>query len=144
LIAVGSGMRSCQTIEDPQTYAIIGAAMEVHRELGDGFVEVVYREALLWELDRRSIPLRTEVSLPVYFKRHRLPCTFRADLICFDDIVVELKAIQKIAPSIAAQVINYLKASRLSRGLILNFGGASLEYRRLTNPGTGSTGFDGI
>jgi GxxExxY protein len=115
---------------DPQTYAIIGAAMEVHRELGSGFLERVYQEALCWELEARRIPFRAEVPLPVYFKGRRLGTVFRVDLICNDDIV-ETKAIRTVGSPEVAQILNYLKASGLSRGLLLNFGGRSLEYRRV-------------
>jgi GxxExxY protein len=118
---------------DPQTYAIIGAAMEVHRELGSGFLERVYQEALWWELDARNIPFRSEVPLPVYFKGQRLGTIFRVDLICHDDIIVETKALRTVGSSDLAQVLNYLKASGLSRGLLLNFGGRSLEYRRVVS-----------
>ena len=116
---------------DPQTYSIIGAAMEVHRELGCGFLEVVYREALWRELESRGVPFRSEVPLPVHFKGVRLPTGFRTDLICYGEVLVELKALRAIGGPEVAQVLNYLKASRLERGLLLNFGAPSLEFRRL-------------
>jgi GxxExxY protein len=127
-------MHKLEPLGDPQTYAIIGAAMEVHRELGAGFLESVYRDALEWELSRREIPFRSEVALPVFFKGQRLASTFRADVICYDGIVVELKAIRRIGTPDVAQVLNYLKASKHSRGLLLNFGCSSLEYRRVCLP----------
>lgn len=123
-------------LQDPQTYAIIGAAMEVHGVLGPGFLESVYRDALEWELSRREVPYRSEVTLPVFFKGQRLGSTFRADLVCYDEIIVELKAITRIGSTDVAQVLNYLKASDRSRGLLLNFGCSSLEYRRVYRPGS--------
>lgn len=124
-----------QKLRDPQTFAIIGAAMEVHREFGGGFLEAVYRNAMLLELDCLGIPFRTEVVQPVFYKRQKLACLFRLDLICYDEVVVELKALPALSGRVAAQTINYLKASGLPRGLVLNFGSSSLQCRRLVNPG---------
>jgi GxxExxY protein len=116
---------------DSQTFTIIGAAMEVHRHLGPGFFEVVYREAMRWELGIREIPFEAEVPLPVSFKGRYLATSYRADLVCYGEVIVELKALRSLAGSEEAQLLNYLKASRLSPGLLLNFGARSLEYRRL-------------
>jgi GxxExxY protein len=116
--------------DDPQTRAIIGAAMEVHRQLGPGFLEAVYQEALAIELADRGIPFRREQELPVDYKGRRLSCKYRADFLCYEDVVVELKAIQALTNNEDAQVLNYLKATRLERGLLLNFGRPSLEFKR--------------
>jgi GxxExxY protein len=116
---------------DPQTYAIIGTAMEVHRHLGHGFLEGVYGEALRGELEARGIPFQAEVPFPITFKGRRLRTGFRADLVCYGEVLVELKARRIVAGPEEAQVLNYLKASGLPRGLLLNFGAPSLEYRRL-------------
>ena len=116
---------------DPQTYAIIGAAMEVHRELGCGFLEPVYREPLAIELRAREVPFEREVGLPIVYKGQRLPLGYRADFICFGEVLVELKALGQIGAVEDAQVINYLRAARLERGLLINFGARSLQYRRL-------------
>lgn len=116
---------------DPQTYAIIGAAMEVHRELGHGFIEAVYQEALAMELTVREIPFRREVPLPVKYKKQSLACTYKADFICFEEILVELKAIEKLGDAEKSQVINYLNATRFTRALLFNFGSPSLEYQRM-------------
>lgn len=81
--------------KDPRTHAIIGAAMEVHRQLGPGFLEAVYQQALQVEFAERKITFSSQIDLPVQYKGKPLNCTYRADLICFDGIVVELKAIAK-------------------------------------------------
>jgi GxxExxY protein len=116
---------------DAQTYAVIGAAMEVHRELGHGFLEGVYQAALAVELTGRSIPFRREAVVSVRYKGGVLECGYRADFICYDEIIVELKAIKGLSRIEQAQLLNYLKATGMRRGLLLNFGGPSLEYKRL-------------
>jgi GxxExxY protein len=116
---------------DPETYALIGAAMEVHRQLGHGFLEAVYQEALALELKDRQIPFRREVDLPVHYKGRSLACGYRADFVCHDSIIVELKALGELTPRELSQVLNYLKATRLSRALLLNFGASRLEHKRL-------------
>ena len=116
---------------DPRTYGIIGAAIEVHKQLGCGFLESVYQEALAIELDLRQIPFRREVKLPVSYKGQLLLTSFYADFICFDSLVVELKALANMSGSEEAQLINYLKATRYKVGLLLSFGARSLQYRRL-------------
>ena len=115
---------------DPETFAIIGAAMEVHRHLGAGFLEAVYHEALTLELTDRGIPFQTEVPFSIRYDRRWLTTSYRADLVCCDSIIVELKALHAVGGREYAQVLNYLKASGLHRGLLLNFGAPSLEYRR--------------
>lgn len=124
-------MATPNLLTDAETYVIIGAAMEVHSLLGPGFLEAVYQEALCRELEARKISFTTEVALPLYFKGNRLRTSFRADLICFGTILVELKALTAVGSAETAQVLNYLKASKLSRGLLLNFGARSLQCRRL-------------
>ena len=116
--------------EDPDTYAIIGAAMEVHNVLGQGFLESVYGEALVVELNARNIPFRRELPLSVTYKGAALPCQFKADFICFDRVLLELKALTRLSGTESAQVLNYLKATRINKGLLINFGAAKLEYKR--------------
>jgi GxxExxY protein len=116
---------------DPQSHAIIGAAMEVHRELGFGFLEAVYQCALALEFQDTQIPFRAEVPLPVRYKAKPLTCGYRADFICFEDFLVETKAIAELTRADDAQVINQLKSTGLQRGLLLNFGAPSLQFKRL-------------
>jgi len=116
---------------DPQTYAIIGAAMEVHRELGHGFLEAVYQEAMAVELTARKIPFHRETPLQVRYKNQPLACAYRADFICFGEILVELKAIERLGDAEKSQVINYLHATKFTRALLFNFGSSSLEHQRM-------------
>jgi GxxExxY protein len=117
--------------KDPQSHAIIGAAMEVHRELGRGFLELVYQTALALEFQERRIPFKGEVALAVRYKGKLLTCGYRADFVCFEDVLVELKALTKLTTTDDAQLLNELKATGYQRGLLLNFGSRSLEVKRL-------------
>ena len=119
--------------DDPETYAIIGAAMEVHKELGPGFLERVYQEALAIEFKSRNIPFLMEHELPVFFKRQPLNTTYRVDFFCYESIPVEIKAIEALTGKETAQEINYLKASHTKKGVLLNFGSQSLQHKRFIN-----------
>lgn len=123
--------RDADKIRDKETYAVIGAAMTVHRELGCGFLEAVYQDALEKEFQYLSIPYAREVKLPVFYRGEQLNSYYQADFICFDSVIVELKALQKLSGTEEAQVINYLKASNLHRALLINFGSKSLQHKRL-------------
>jgi GxxExxY protein len=114
-----------------ESYQIIGAAMEVHRELGCGFVEPIYQEALEKEFILRKIPYEREKELTVNYKGNLLTKTFRADFICYNKIILELKAVKEFSDEHYAQIYNYLRASRMDLGLLINFGTASIEFQRV-------------
>jgi len=114
------------------TRDIIGAAIEVHKILGVGFLESVYEEALAIEFELQKIPSERQKTINVFYK-NRLAKQFVCDFIVYDKIVIELKAIRKISDIEKAQMLNYLKATGLNLGLILNFGSGSLEVKRLIN-----------
>jgi GxxExxY protein len=116
--------------DDPETYDVIGAAMAVHSELGCGYLEVVYRAALKSEFRRRGISYENEVSLPIHYKGELLPFNYRVDFKC-GSALVEAKALEALSSVHLSQVINYLKASGLQRGLLINFGTRHLEYKRV-------------
>jgi len=116
---------------DEQTFAIIGAAMEVHKELGCGFLEAVYQEALEKEFVRREIPFKREVSMPVFYKGEELKAVYRVDFLCFNEVLVEIKALEVLTGIERAQVINYLKTGEIERALLINFGSKSMQYERL-------------
>jgi GxxExxY protein len=117
-------------IRDPRTHAIIGAAMEVHRQLGCGFLEAVYQEALEIEFIKRNIQFKREVELEIFYKEQKLKTFYKSDFICFESIIVELKALPQLTSIEEAQIINYLKATGFEIGLLLNFGAQSLQYKR--------------
>ena len=118
--------------EEKLTYQIIGCAMKVHRTLGGGFQEVIYKRALASELERAGIGFKREVEYPIYYDKIEIG-TRRADFIVAEKVVVELKALTKLDDTHIAQGRNYLEAFRLEIGLLINFGGKSLEHIRLFN-----------
>jgi GxxExxY protein len=114
-----------------ESFAIVGAAMEVHREMGFGFFELIYQEALEVEFALKKIPNVREGELKVSYKGHLLDKRYKVDFLCYEKIIVETKAVAHLLPEHEAQVLNYLKASGLKLGLLINFGAPSLEHRRI-------------
>jgi GxxExxY protein len=115
-----------------ESYKIMGACFEVYNELGCGFLESVYQEALEWEFLDQEIPNQPQSELQIRFKKRILKQTFRPDFICFNTIVVELKAVSKLIDEHRAQLHNYLKATGYRLGLLVNFGNhPKLEYERI-------------
>jgi len=114
-----------------EVFQIIGAAIEVHKELGNGFLEAIYQEALQIELTNRNIPFQPQAELVIHYKGNQLHKRYFADLVCYGTIIVELKSLQKISSIEEAQLINYLKATGLKVGLIINFGvHGKLDWKR--------------
>ena len=114
-----------------EVYAIVGAAMEVHREQGCGFAEPVYQECMELELADRNVPAEAQKEMRIFYKGRLLKKTCIADSIAFGKIIVELKALDKLTPREEAQVINYLNASGLKVAVLINFGARSLEWKRI-------------
>ena len=105
-----------------ESYAIQGAVFEVYREMGCGFLEAVYQECLLKELQIRQIPFAAQPVLQLSYKGKQLEQAYRPDFVCYDKVVLELKAVKDVGPEHKAQVINYLKATDMKLGLLVNFG----------------------
>ena len=114
-----------------EAFKIIGAAMEAHKELGNGFLEAVYQEALEIEFKTQGIPYIREPKLEIYYKGQKLKKYYVADFICYDKIIVETKALSGIESKNIGQTLNYLKATGYKLGLVINFGEESLKYKRL-------------
>ncbi len=117
-------------LHETESYKIIGACMEVHTVLGNGFLEAVYHEALEIEFKKQGIPFVREQKLELYYKGSKLEKYYIADFICFDSIVLELKALSKLTSNESSQVLNYLKATGYKLGLLVNFGQESLIQKR--------------
>ncbi len=117
-------------MSDQKTYSIIGAAMEVHKELGSGFLEAVYQEALEKEFTYQEIPYQSQPPVRIEYKGKPLKKKYEPDFICFDEVIVEIKAMDKLSGVEHAQIINYLKATSFKVGLLINFGNKSLEHKR--------------
>lgn len=120
-----------ELIYKEQSYKIIGLCMEVHRELGHGFKEVVYKDALEYELKQAGINYEREKQFAIPYKNITLPRKYNADFIVFNCMIMEAKATSTIMNEFVAQTINYLKASGLKLGLIANFGQPSFVWKRV-------------
>jgi GxxExxY protein len=116
-----------------ESYAIIGACMKVHRALGPGFLEAVYEEVVEKEFIVQNIPYKRQVKLDLYYEGVQLSKHYRADFVCYDSIIVELKAVAQIPTVFYAQLQNYLKCTNMELGMLINFGTPSLTYKRIVN-----------
>ena len=117
-----------------ETYRILGACFEVYNEMGRGFLEPVYQECLELELQRQEIPFESQVTLELEYKGYKLEKRYQPDLICFKNVVVEIKAASHLVIEHEAQLLNYMNVGRFEVGLLVNFGHyPKLEYTRLVN-----------
>jgi GxxExxY protein len=115
-----------------ESYEIIGAAFDVYNKLGHGFLEAVYQEAFEIELKKRGIPYEREKDIKIYYDGQELKQTYRADFVCYDKIIIELKAVSELEEAHHAQVYNYLHATNMKLGILLNFGSSEgLEKDRI-------------
>ncbi len=114
-----------------EVYKLVGLCMEIHRELGKGHDEVIYKDALVLELQRAGIPFQRERKYEVSYKGVVLPHAYFADFVLWDKIIYEAKSVEILAEGHTKQVLNYLAASKLQLGLLVNFGGDSLEWKRV-------------
>jgi GxxExxY protein len=119
-----------------ESYDIVGAAMTVHSELGSGFLEAVYQEALAIELELRNIPFKREEKISIYYKGQILDKHYFADFICHDNIIIETKTTDNLTSVHEAQLINYLVATGKQLGILINFGAQSLQTKRIINKST--------
>ncbi len=114
-----------------ECFAIVGACMAVHNELGSSFLEPVYQEALALEFHKRGVPFRKEHRLEIYYKESLLEKKYYADFLCYEQIVVELKACSGLNEQHLAQALNYLSALKLNLALLVNFGTPRLQWKRV-------------
>ena len=116
-----------------ESYKIIGICMNIHSTLGNGFLEAVYCEVLEKEFVKNNIHYQREVKLDLFFNGEKLDKKYKADFICFDNIILEIKAVSFIHENFTKQTLNYLKATDKKLGLLINFGEKSLKYKRIIN-----------
>lgn len=117
-----------------ESYRIIGACMKVHRTLGPGFLEAVYEEALEKEFLKEEIPFERQIKLEVFYGQEKLKKFYRADFICYGKIILEIKSVSALPPIFYSQLKNYLSATKMELGMLINFGSPSLTYKRIINP----------
>ena len=120
-----------ELIEKDKTFNIIGACYEVYNHLGSGFLEPVYQEALAFELYARNIPFEKEKLVQIHYKEHILEKHYSADFVCYQNIIVELKAVSELTSIHKAQLFNYLKATGYKLGLLINFGEEKVKFERI-------------
>jgi GxxExxY protein len=118
-------------VYEKESYQIIGACIEVHKELGPGFLEAVYQEALTIEFRNRNIPFNKEKEIRLFYKNVSLQKKYKVDFICYDKIIIEVKALSGLITEHESQLINYLKATKSKLGILINFGERSLKYKRV-------------
>ena len=119
-----------ETYRNDETYEIIGICMEVHRNLGSGLLEIIYKDAIEIELKSRNIPFEREKEFPIEYKGQILPHRFYADFVVNGNIILEIKAVKEFSKEHLAQLLNYMKISRSELGLLFNFYPSSLQYKR--------------
>ena len=120
-----------ELIYKEEFYQIIGIAMEVHRNLGRGFLEIVYKDALECEFRQQNIPCEREKEFEIEYKTIILPHKYYADFVVYDKIILEVKAVNGIIDEFIKQTLNYIKAANFKLGILINFGEDSLKYKRL-------------
>lgn len=116
-----------------ESYKIIGACMKVHRTLGPGFLEAVYEEALEKEFKNEKIPFEKQIKLNVFYGDEKLKKYYKADFICYDKIILEIKSVGFMPQTFQMQLKNYLVSTRIELGMLINFGTSSLTYKRILN-----------
>jgi GxxExxY protein len=132
---MNANTRECkeELIFKDEVYRIVGAAIEVSNNLGCGFLEAVYQEVLGMEFQDAGIPFEAQRPITIRYKNRILDKGYIADFICFGKIIVEIKAIKSITETEEAQLLNYLTATKMPLGLIINFGGKKMEWKRYAN-----------
>jgi len=129
---MNTGDQMAELLFKDEVYAIIGAAMEVYNELKPGFLEAVYQEALEIELAERGIPFTSQPDLKIQYKGHILKKSYMSDFLAYEQILIELKALEKLTSREEAQLLNQIKAARLKLGLLINFGHPDkLDWKRI-------------
>ncbi|MGE4513005.1 GxxExxY protein [Chryseobacterium taeanense] len=116
-----------------ESYKIIGICMDIHSTLGNGFAEAVYSEILEKEFIKNNIPYEKEKMLKIFFKGEELNKRYKADYVCYNEIVIELKSTTFLHENFSGQLLNYLKATNKKLGILINFGEKSLKYKRIIN-----------
>src|SRR5690554_1505069 len=120
-------------IFEKETYKIIGICMKVHRKMGSGFLESVYQEVLAKEFQKAGISFEEQIKLNIYYNKEELDKYFKADFLCYEEIILEIKSVSFLNQNFEKQLINYLNATHKPLGLLVNFGEASLKWRRFIN-----------
>ncbi len=120
-------------IFEEETYKIIGLCMKVHRKLGSGFLESVYQEVLAKEFTKAGVPFKEQIKLNIYYEEDKMDKYFKADFLCYEEIILEIKATSFINIGFEKQLINYLNATHKQLGLLVNFGEKSLKWKRFIN-----------